>query len=157
MLKGTLCGLEEYAACGLTLPSQRCPISYDNVDGNVCEKSQTNNGVSQIGTLCGIRMSDSSGIVLCGGRNPLSDSCPDGYTKIVNKDFQLCAKTDTSIDDLPGTLCGFHKYRDDGGYASVNTDCDGFYPGRGACPESYNLATIKTPAHQLTYRLCAKT
>lgn len=113
-------------------------------NGNQCAKSETDNATPGIGTICGYI---NYGLkVLCNGRNPYSDACPIGYKRSdTSSGVVFCYKTDPSIDDLPGTMCGrkllyFMTVKNKPNYEIVTElACDGYYPGRGACPPNYTL------------------
>jgi hypothetical protein len=149
VLSGTLCGYRDNISCDALNPSYQCPIGWQTTQYKYCEKSTTKNDTSPVGTICGYNLHGLT--VLCNGRNPYSDACPKGYAR--SPDSMFCYKTDASIDDLPGTLCGLmRKYQCyglggpfPGSSATILIDvsCDGYFPGRASCPPGYTLRTAE--------------
>ncbi|CAF1117129.1 unnamed protein product [Adineta steineri] len=101
------------------------------------------------GTICGLRTGLGTN---CNGQNPL-EGCPGGFIrqnwpfgKTGTGFLQFCAtsdgnnvqpaawcsKVDSTIADLPGTVCGMQTNFDQTGVS-----CGGYSPGRGSCPPGY--------------------
>jgi hypothetical protein len=93
VLNGTLCGINDKVPCGGVYPTSKCPIdqvrfslalnpipNFWNSQTMCATKSVSNNEVSgKIGTLCGVQWANL--LILCDGRNPFSDVCPNGYQR----------------------------------------------------------------------------
>ncbi|CAF4126325.1 unnamed protein product [Rotaria magnacalcarata] len=179
-LSGTLCGLESDVACDGQYPANQCsngwgqtgkpavpPANYYGCgippfpvvgNGNQCAKSETNSATAGIGTICGYVNYGLT--VLCDGRNPYSDACPIGYQRSSTaSQVFFCYKTDPSVADLPGTMCGrtLHygmSVKNKPHYNSVTElACGGYYPGRSACPPNYTLRYGRDHRHK-NPRIC---
>ncbi|CAF4857564.1 unnamed protein product [Rotaria socialis] len=180
VLSGTLCGLESDVACDGQYPANQCSNGWEQTgkpavpptnyygcgippfpvvgNGNQCAKSETNSATTGIGTICGYVNYGLT--VLCDGRNPYSDACPIGYQRSSTaSQVFFCYKTDPSVADLPGTMCGrtLHyamsvKHKPD--YRSVTElACGGYYPGRSSCPPNYTLRYGRDHRHR-NPRIC---
>ena len=122
--QGTICGLRTGAGvdCEGLNPLHSCPTGYSRHNWNIgrtgtgymqfCSKDATNKVQSKTGTVCGIATYTSGAAYPCGGRNPLSDGCPNGYQRYEwwvawgSGRTAWCYKTNVTLDDLPGTMCG---------------------------------------------------
>ncbi|UJR17969.1 hypothetical protein I4U23_004868 [Adineta vaga] len=146
VLSGTLCGSEVNLTCGSVYPNISCPGGWQDTKWSHCSKTSTDSVPSLTGTICGYQVGNLT--VLCDGRNPYSDACPKGYQRYQKAPRTFCYKTDSIRDDLPGTMCGmqvrvFTEWKLESSSWSTVTEitCDGYYPGRGSCPPSYELRT----------------
>jgi hypothetical protein len=146
VLSGTLCGSDQYISCSGAIPKLGCPSGWQGTQWFHCSKASTNSETGRAGTVCGYYVGNLT--VLCNGRNPYSDACPQGYQRHLQKPATFCYKTDSIRDDLPGTLCGmqvrvYTDWKLESSVWSTVTEvtCDGYYPGRGSCPPNYVLKT----------------
>lgn len=127
----------------------------------MCHLLEGNTGVGPQGTLCGFVYFGLQ--ILCGGRSPLSEPCPDGFEKYIwtrtgryPLTFWACRKSTTNVSELSGTLCGFHSTITSLG--GVDIACDGYDLGRGKCPPDYTLyhAYTDVALAGATVSFCAK-
>jgi hypothetical protein len=158
VLSGTLCGhlsgdKSSNVQCGNIIINQGCPVGMVQTThmpgfGAYCALSATTMEKSKTGTICGLVWG--SLIVRCNGRNPHSEPCPEGYQRgdasgieqgglfNVHYDLKYCYKVDDKlVDDASGTICGMEDTSS--GHKYVEFPCNGYYPGRGACPPGYTL------------------
>lgn len=152
ILQGTICGLRTGAGmdCDTINPLDGCPAGYSRNEWAIsktgtgrmqfCSKDGTDTLQGRIGTICGFATGGTG--YPCGGLNPFSDGCPAGYqqyqwlTDWGSGITAWCYKTNATLDDLPGTLCGMQT--NDG---LTGPTCQGYYPARGSCPSGYTLLT----------------
>ena len=134
-----------------------CPATPRRIP--TCSLTDTTTTVGASGTFCGIIFSSLN--IPCDNYNPYSGPCPPGYSKFSWSSSEpgpntllTCQKGDMSLNDLPGTLCGFHSSLDSGDQVT----CDGYYPNRGKCPSGYTLVqgTIPNGWVSSTLSLCIK-
>jgi hypothetical protein len=145
LYRGTLCGWAESTTsqpilCNGSDPRHSCPVNYTRQffrDGSAfCYRSNTTTEIQYglIGTICGGLARNP-----CGGVSP-AEKCPTGYIQ----DFRhVCYKSDSKIEDLPGTFCGVIS--DD-----VGTTCNGLPVGQ--CPKGYLAINYDTEK----WHACAK-
>ena len=117
--------------------------------GGFCHKTQDGDSTATpTGTICGLNAGSIR--INCSGRNPFSDACPTGYNRSTSSDY--CYKSDEEALDLAGTLCGIKFEAVDGRW--LEFPCNGYYPGRGACPEGYLL--VAGHHHTVVHQGCIK-
>ncbi|CAF1383849.1 unnamed protein product [Adineta steineri] len=144
VFSGTLCGNNISLACGSAVPRLGCPGDWQDSKWYHCSKTITDKQPSLAGTICGYQVGNLT--VLCDGRNPYSDACPQDYQRHQQSPAIFCYKTNSMRDDLPGTMCGiqvrvYTDWKISSSYWSTVTEitCDGYYPGRESCPPDYKL------------------
>ena len=60
-----------------------------------------------------------------------------------------CYKSVNGIEDLPGTVCGMQT-------GDTGPTCNGYFPGRGACPSGYRLEQWRVDFGNGIWSLCIK-
>lgn len=115
-----------------------CPNSCERKMIYICTLIDENTIVGLTGTLCGIAFGSLT--IPCGNLNPYSEPCPSGYALYSwggggysPNILYSCQKQNTTMDDLPGTLCGYYSNVDEGNAVT----CNGYHPSRGKCPPGY--------------------
>jgi MAC/Perforin domain len=165
---GLICGLRTGAGtnCGQINPdSGTCPSGYNSDTWLIgetgtgvmrfCSKKTTDTNTGLVGTICGL--TTGSGGPKCGGLDPWSEGCPDGYARyewIVQWGSQRtawCYKIKEGIADQSGTICGMQTNNGDTGYT-----CNGYYPARGSCPSDYYLVTRSVTFGDGSWSFCVK-
>ncbi|CAF1180588.1 unnamed protein product [Adineta steineri] len=150
VLQGTICGLRTGLGtnCNGQNPLEGCPGGFIRQNWpfgktgtgflQFCATSDGNNvQPGKPGTVCGLV----TGFLgnLCGGINPFL-GCPAGYERYLwftswgSGLAAWCSKVDSTIADLPGTVCGMQTNFDQTGVS-----CGGYSPGRGSCPPGYGV------------------
>jgi hypothetical protein len=168
ILQGTICGLRTGAGvdCEGVNPLNGCPAGYSRDEWLIgktgtgrmqfCSKTMTDKLQGKTGTICGIATGTAA--YPCGNKNPFSEGCPTGYQQyqwFVNWGSGImawCYKTDPTLDDLPGTMCGMQT---NGG--RTGPTCQGYYPGRGSCPSGYILHQWRVDIGDSWWSFCFKT
>jgi hypothetical protein len=168
ILQGTICGLRTGVGmdCEGVNPLNGCPAGYSRHEWDIgktgtgymqfCSKDGTDILEGKSGTICGIA---TGGITYpCGGKNPYSDGCPTGYQQYQwyvrwgSGIMAWCYKTNATLDDLPGTMCGMQT---NGGVTGPT--CQGYYPARGSCPPGYALQQWRVSFGDGWWSFCFKT
>ena len=168
VFSGLICGFRTGAGtnCGHVNPeSGTCPPNYTYNVWSIgktgtgmmkfCSKLGADTTVGPVGTLCGLTVG--SGGPKCGGRDPWSEGCPDGYERYEwlvswgRGRTAWCYKTQEGIEDQSGTICGMQT---NGG--STGQTCNGFQPARGSCPPGYYLVTWRVNFGNSYWSFCVK-
>lgn len=154
VLSGLICGLRTGAGmdCGGINPeSGKCPNGY-NRDAwligktgtgvmSFCYKSNTDTNIGPVGTICGLTVGPNG--QRCGGRDPWSEGCPDGYARYEwwvrwgnHGSMIWCFKVQEGLEDQSGTICGMQVNN-----GATGVTCSGYQPARGSCPPGYYVVT----------------
>lgn len=119
------------------------PYDGDLKDLPGCSLVGENVMIGPKGTLCGFVYFDLH--ILCNGRDPASEPCPSGFSKLIWSQYGTfpttvwaCEKDIIDTDDPPGTLCGFHSsITQMSGLSGSHILCAGYDPGKKKCPLGY--------------------